>query len=313
MELIRHEIPFASKGYLALLAQIFGQEEADLEEIQVNGSELMYNRDIAFTVEEQGEVYGTSHITFPRGDGSMAGLSGLCTSPKIRGTGMGKKLFGALVEEADAAGAEVSFLGTNNRMAAEMYASFGYAYLPGTYVMARFRGTNRNLWLKRYEQEPASVEVRKLDAGLRIPVIPLLVQEGPGFLLDSNAGVFNNRQVTQVSTMGLFPKYLQIMTEGGEAFWLRSEEGLCGGLATVKREAGRETADFFACRGFLEESGKLVEAVRENCPEAVFGIAEADTEKQQLLAKAGFRKKACEKRFYGNLQVETGIWEHRLF
>lgn len=309
MELIRHEIPFESRGYLELLGRIFGQEEADLERIQVNGSENAYNEDIAFTVEDGGEVLGTSHITFSGQDRRIAGLSGLCTDPRIRGTGMGKKLFGAMVEEADAHQVEASFLGTNNPMAAELYAGFGYAYIPGTYTMARFSGTNRFRFFRRFLEKPERVEIRKLDPGFRIPVVPLLLNEGPGFLMDSNAGIFNNREVTQVSTMGLYPKYLEIARNGGEVFGLCSADGLAGGLVSVRRGQERPTADFFVCPGFSEESIRLIRAVREAEPEAVFAVSEADSAKQEVLLSAGWKKTAREKRNYGNIRAELGIWE----
>jgi len=309
MEVVRHEIPFDSEGYLSLLGRIFGEEEAELERIQVNGSESAFNRDIAFTAEEDGKVYGTSHFTVPVKSSRICGLSGLCTDPAIRGNGMGKKLFAALVEEADANGAEVSYLGTNNPMASVMYASFGYAYIPGTYVMARFSGTDRYHFYKSYGSSPEGVEIRKLDPGMRIGVIPLLTNEGPGYLLDSNTGIFNNRFISQQSTMGLYPRFLEVASQGGEVFQAVSSDGVLGGVATLKREPERALADFFCMESFRPFAKDLIGSLQKAEPELFFRISEADTEKQEILMDLGYKKEAEETVSYGDLQLVCGLWK----
>jgi len=308
MELIRHEVPFDNEGYLALLEKIFGREEAELERIQVDGSENRYNRDVTFTAEENGTVCGTSHITFPKDNPKICGLSGLCTDPVIRGTGMGRKLFAALVEEADRNGIEAAYLGTNNPMASVMYASYGFEYIPGTYVMVRFKGTDRNRFYLQYGKEPQNVAVRKLDPGMRIGVIPMLTNEGPGFLLDSNTGIFNNRIVTQQSTMGLYPKFLDVVLNGGTVYQAVSEDGILGGVATARKENGRVLADFFCMESFRPAAPALIRKFAEDGQEVLFRVSEADTEKQQILQEQGWKKTGTEPVKYGELQVLCGLW-----
>lgn len=308
MEIIRNTVPFDYKGTYGLLSDIFGKDEAASELPSLNGEEASFNDDIVYTAEENGVTHGTVHVTVtkgqPEGQGiKISGLSGMCTDMAVRGTGIGRSLFGKIVEESDANGCDASFLGTSNPKACNLYSSFGFSYLPGSYVMARFKGTNRVKFFEERFSEPSEIVVRELNASDKISVIPLFLNEGPGFLLDSVTGVFNNGVVSQPSCMGLYPKYENIRNKGGRAYAAVSERGILGGIASINEEG---IADFFCQRNYEEAAGLLLKALGD---EARIRISAYDGRKADMLLKYGYKETAVENKEYGFMTVTCKVFE----
>lgn len=308
MEIIRNTPPFAYERPLELLASVFGAEEAALEKPQCDGTEAEFNRDIVYTAEETVKTLGTVHITVPKAVPELAGFSGMCVDPSARGTGIGRLLFEKSVEEADGGGVQAAFLGTNNPKAANLYSSFGFSYMPGSYVMTRFRGTDAVSFFTAYREPCCDITVKPLDAAARIPLIPLFLNEGPGYLFDSNTGIFNPRYVTQRSCMGLFPKYLAVVSQGGKVFQAVSSDGFVGSILSEASRGGRVTADFFCCEGFASHAGEMIRACQDAYGDPDFVISAADTGKRGLLEACGLRKAASEIRKFENVWAKCEVF-----
>lgn len=312
MEIIRNTVPFDYSGTFRLLSEVFGRDEAVLELPSLDGSESAYNDDFVYTaVDEEGTVHGTIHITVPKNQSGpkICGLSGLCCDLSTRGTGIGKKLFGIIAEESDSQDCVASFLGTNNPMASNIYYNFGYAYIPGSYVMARFKGTNRVRFFEDYSKKAERIEIRELNPADKIAVIPLFLNEGPGFLLDSNVDIFNNRRISQRSCMGLYPRYENLVKEGGKVFVSVSERGIAGGIASLKRNAGdRDSIDFFCMRGFEDAAGALLDRCLEENPSACVRISAEDSEKAELLERTGLRESGNYLKDYDGMKIPCRVF-----
>ena len=250
MEIRIHTPPFDCQAVLALWGDIFGKAEAELERPQIDGSEAEWNEDVVFAAWEGDCLLGAVHTTAPRQTPGICGISGVCTSPAARGKGVGKALFAAAVDHMEKAGAEVMVLGTANPVAAKLYHSFGFAYQPGSNVMMRFRSGD---WVD-FEREtyatPTQVRVVPADPSMRIPLVPLVLRRSGPMVLDCNTGLFNRSVLTQLSCMGLYPKYMDLADRGGNAFGLVDERGVLGGMASVELTPDGARADLFFADSF---------------------------------------------------------------
>lgn len=291
MEIRKYESPFECGDAVELWAEIFGREEALLEKPQVDGTEKEQNRDVIYIAYENGKAVGTVHATFPKGNSLLCGISGMCTHPSVRGTGLGRLLFEKIIEEADASGAEYMFLGTENLLAAKLYHSCGFSFLPGSNVMVRYKtGDRADMDRRFFGKKPEKTLISEGNPSVRIPLIPFVLHRGPHFLMDINAGIFNSDSVTQVSCMGLYPRYADIADKGGKWYFACDEAaGIPGALLSELPAGGRMRTDFFYACGFREEAEKLIDEYASDRA-AVFTVSERDEEKQQLLLRRGFRK-----------------------
>ena len=196
-----------------------------------------------------------------------------------------------ILEEADEEGAEYTFLGTGNPIAAKLYHSCGFSFLPGSNVMARFRNGDRlDMDRKFFMNRPEKVSIMEGTPALRIPLIPFILYRGPLFLMDRNTGIFNSDYVTQLSCMGLYPRYKKLSELGG--FWraaIDAGTNMPGALLSVESSGKGKCADFFYTEGFREAAEKLLDTVSSE-KDVFFIISERDTEKQKLLLKKGYRK-----------------------
>ena len=288
MEIIRQEAPFDSTDAVGLWTEIFGREEALFEKPQIDGSETEYNRDVMYLAYENGQIVGTIHATFPKKAPAFCGLSGMCTHPQVRGTGLGRILFEKIVLEADANGAEYTFLGTSNPLAAKLYHSCGFSFLPGTNIMARFKTGDRFDMDRRFFRErPAKIMIEEGTPAERIPLIPLAAYRGPFFLMDANTGVFTSDAVNQVSCMGLYPRYADLAAGGGR--WFTAEDTAAkvpGALLSAVPAEGRVRADFFCADGFFDAVPELLSRVSGE--DVFFEVSVRDEKKQELLRENGY-------------------------
>ena len=274
---------------LALWAQIFGEAEAALEAPQIDGSEADENADLLLLLRDGAKLAGTLHATIPRAAPGLCGLSGMCVAPEYRGRGLAKRLLDAMLRELDAAGVEATFLGTDNPAAAGLYAAFGFAFLPGSNVMARYgRGGARAFDERTYGAPRRRFDLREGSPGMRIPLVPLALRRGGPLLMDCNAPLFSSAAVTQRSCMGLYPRYAAIRGRGGAVFGAWAD-GVLGAVASVAPTPEGPRADFFCCEAFLPSVPLLLAQCRARFGALRLQIAAGDAGKRALVEALGFR------------------------
>lgn len=286
MELIRRTAPYDASAVLKLLKDTFGIEEVLVEAPQLDGREIAANRDIVWEAWEDDRLIGTIHATIPLAFPTVCGLSAMATAPAARGKGLGRILFTKILEEIDSQGVKAAFLGTSNPIAAKLYHSLGFSFVPGSHVMVRYlQGDTVDFCREHYAAVCEAFRILKDDSAIRIPLIPLVVMGGNTKVLDVNANLFHRDFVTQRSCMGLYPRYDGLLSNGGHFYAAVDERGVLGAmLSTLPTEAGIR-ADFFCCDGFEHILPQLLEA----CGEKVYlQIAQCDEKKQELAKKLGF-------------------------
>lgn len=307
MELKRFIAPFDAPEALEGLEEIFGIEERLLEEVQLNGSESEYNKDIVYLAYEDNTLLGMIHATIPKNSPHLAGLSAMFTTKEARGKGLGNILFGKIVEEVSNQGARLTLLGTGNPVAAKLYAKFGFAYCSGSYVMVRFSEGDMVDFAKDYYQTPkGKIEVQRGNQAMRIPIIPLVLQKDFGLILDINTKIFNSTTITEPSCMGLFPRYINLRNCGGDYFMAFDEAGTLGAVGSVlPMENGTYRGDFFSLPSFESILPDLIEKIEEGFDKIYFEIAESDKNKARILEANEF--KPFENAFFksGDLIIQT--------
>ena len=289
MTLERVCAPCDGAEVLALWTQAFGEAEAALEKPQIDGSEVGENADLLYLLWDGAKLAGALHATVPRAAPGLCGLSGMCVAPEYRGRGLAKQLLDAMLGELDAMGVEAAFLGTDNPAAAGLYAGFGFGFLPGSNVMARYaRGSARAFDDRAFKAPRKNFNIREGSPGMRIPLIPLALRRGGPLLMDCNAPLFSSAAVTQRSCMGLYPKFEGIWKGGGAVFGAWSE-GVLGAVASVKPTARGPRVDFFCCEAFLPAVPGLLAQCRERFGELRFQIVPGDADKRALVEGLGYR------------------------
>jgi len=290
MELKRYTPPVDHEPILDLWGSIFGKAEAELERPQIDGTEAAYNEDITFVAQEDGVILGTVHVTIPRTGPKLCGVGGVCTTPAARGKGVGRWLFGAVMEELDRDGVRAMVLGTSNPVAAKLYHSFGFAYRPGSNVMMRYAMGDTVDFERELFASPENVQVVEGDPSMRIPLVPLVLHRGKFVLLDCNTALVNSTHLNQLSCMGLYPKYMDLMARGGHCFGAVGDNGVLGGMASVESTDRGMRADLFFCDGFAGAAPELLDACRKAAGGEVYlQIADCDAAKKRLAEELGFR------------------------
>ena len=286
MELIRRIVPYDASAALQLLEDTFGHDEVVVEAPQLMGKEVSANKDVVWEAWEGNQLVGTIHATIPRSCPSICGLSAMATHPSVRGKGLGRILFTKIIEEFESQGVTTAFLGTSNPIAAKLYHSLGFSFLPGSHVMVRYcHGDTVDFCKTHYAPGREDCRILIDDSAIRIPMIPLILMGANTKVLDVNTGLFHRDFVTQRSCMGLYPRYEALLTKEGHFYAAVDENGVVGAiLSTMPTEQGIR-ADFYCCDGFEGLLPKLMEF----CKDTVYlQIAECDTKKQELAQKLGF-------------------------
>lgn len=291
MELKKFVAPFDALEVLEHLEKIFGVEERLLEECQLNGSEAEFNKDIVYLAYENNTLLGAIHATIPYRTPCLAGLSAMFTTEAARGKGIGKILFGKIVEEVSSHGARLTVLGTSNPVAAKLYAQFGFGFCPGSNVMARFSEGNMVDFAKDYYHKLCGIaEVTRGDQSMRIPIVPLALQADFGLILDINTGIFNSNTITERSCMGLFPRYQALRKQGGDYFKAFDGSGTLGAVGSVSPQTdGSFRADFFAMPAFESVVPAMIHQFEEQFGRVYFEIACSDEGKARILKQNGFK------------------------
>lgn len=286
MELIRRTAPYDATAALKLLEDTFGYEEVMVEAPQLDGREIGANKDIVWEAWENDQLIGTIHATIPIQCPKICGLSAMATAPAARGKGLGRILFQKIIEEIDGQGVQTSFLGTSNPIAAKLYHSLGYAFIPGSHVMVRYQeGDTVDFHRQMYLPVPETYNILKDDSSIRIPLIPLTVIGANTKVLDINTGIFHRDFLTQRSCMGLYPRYRKLLSEGGHFYAAVDGRGVLGALLSTMQTDRGIRADFFCCEGFEE----MLPALLDACAASVYlQIAECDEKKKAIACTLGF-------------------------
>lgn len=290
MELKKFIAPFDAKEPLEHLEQIFGIEERLLEECQLNGSETDFNTDIVYLAYEDNTLLGMIHATIPKATPHIAGLSAMFTTPAARGKGLGNILFKAIVDEVSSHNVRLTVLGTGNPIAAKLYAKYGFAFCPGSNVMARFSSGNMVDFTNDYYTAPkGKITVSHGNQAMRIPIVPLVLQTNLPLILDINTKIFNSNTITQRSCMGLYPRYLELKKRGGDYYSAFGEAGTLGAVASVSKQENSDfRADFFSLPTFESVIPEMIQKIEKDFGSVYFETAKKDTIKKNILIENGF-------------------------
>lgn len=312
MELKRFVAPFDATEALEHLELIFGIDERLLEECQLNGSEAQFNKDIVYLAYENNDLLGMIHATIPVRTPDLAGLSAMFTTEAARGKGIGKILFEKIVDEVSSNGISLTLLGTSNPVAARLYAKFGFAFCPGSHVMAHFREGNMIDYVQRhYLATQGAVEVSRGNQSMRIPIIPLVLQHDLGVILDINTGIFDSSSITQRSCMGLFPRYEALRNQGGDYFMAFDASGTLGAVSSaLPQHDGSVRADFFALTSFESVIPEMIRKMEYNYGDVYFEIATNDNTKKRILNENGYKAigEGCCRA--DDFMIQTIIYSH---
>ena len=286
MELIRRTAPYDASAVLKLLEDTFGIEEVMVEAPQLDGREAAANKDIVWEAWEDDQLLGTIHATIPLKAPHICGLSAMATAPAARGKGLGRILFARIIEEIDSQGVQTSFLGTSNPIAAKLYHSLGYSFIPGSHIMVRYRDGDTVDFHRQYFAAPCEdFEVWTDNSAIRIPLIALVAIGGNTKVLDVNTGIYHRDFVTQRSCMGLYPRYIKLLEAGGHFYAAVDSHGTLGAMVSTMPTENGIRADFFCCDGFENTLPRLMECCGEN---VYLQIAECDEKKQAMAETLGF-------------------------
>lgn len=284
MEITLYTAPFGAEEMLCRLEEIFGREERLLETPQLTGKETAENIDIVLLAKENGILAGAIHGTISRQEPHIAGLSAMFTTQEARGIGLGKKLFGQMIETLESRGVTAIFLGTSNPIAEKLYASFGFRYLFGSGVMARFASGAVACFNKdRFESPSGEICIEEGSPKMRMPVVPLALSRLNYKIYDANLGFANPEVLTQYSCMGLYPRYMELAEQGGCYFGAFDEAGVLGAAATITKDG---CFDGFAHPAYEEALQKVF--LKANASHMV--VADMDDAKIALAEKLGLRK-----------------------
>lgn len=277
MEIIRYTSPFDYDGILSLIEKTFGTFEANLELPQMNGAEAEYNTDWIYVAKEGDTILGTVHATIPKKNPAYCGVSGVCTTEEARGKGVAKMLFARMMEDIDNADVRVSVLGTGNMIAAKLYSSFGFQYLPCSGVMVRMTGCDIvDFTGKTFSSPGDAFTIVNGSADFRIPMIPLAMLAGQS-LLDCNTNLFGRGFFSQGCCMSLFQRYLTLEHNGGHYFGAIGKNGVLGAMASILPTEKGVRADVFYSGTFISAAAQLLKKCEEVGGEVYLQLLNSDS------------------------------------
>jgi GNAT superfamily N-acetyltransferase len=199
------------------------------------GAEHEHNEDTIFVACQGADIAATCRLTISHCDQRIGLLGEVATVPEHRGNGLAKHLCRWALEDFGARHGQALFLGTNNAVAARLYAELGWRQLAGSQIMLNQQTPSLpEEYLADYYRSGKSmvVTIRPGGARYRAPMVPLIVTPLDFRILDANTVVHSTRYVVQASCEGLYGKY-----EGlGDGTWFvaEREDGAVVGLASAK-------------------------------------------------------------------------------
>ena len=279
----------------------------------LRGSELDKNLDVVYVVCDGGQIVATCHITISRSDPRIGGLGEVVTVPNRRGRGLATALCRQAAEEFDRAGGKALFLGTSNPAAAKVYQRLGWEYLPNTNVMLRAESRN---FMEQYYRCGAGQRITIVsgDSGQRVTMIPLIVAEHDGVVLDANTGIFAATARHQKSCMSLYARYESLATEGHWFAAIRPD-GAVAGLSSARRRDQRtvqidafsqSTATMDVATGLLRRAADWAASQPGTVGQAV--CADGDKWKHELFTELNLQPTG-RRRVLADGQIEGDVYE----
>lgn len=299
MEIIKFVAPFDYNQVVSLWEKVFSRSEALLEQKQIDGSESENNTDIVYAAKENDKLLGAVHITIPKKNPELYGVSGVCTHPDARGRGIGRILFEKAMHDVDEMGCKAGFLGTGHPRAIKIYSSFGFSFIQCTGVMGRFSSGNMYDYCKSvYSDENGDFSFEDGSPDYRIPIIPLATCSwGESGFTDINVNLVRKGiHFSQVSCMGIFPRYLELEKNGGKYFGIKDENGTLGAVCSALPTEKGTRVDFFWVKKFDIGLRSLISQLQEQYSDICFQIADCDKPKISFAESLGFSK--CEQELY---------------
>ena len=273
---------------LGLLEETFGKEERELEYVQLNGSESEYNDDYLFVAYEDNKLLGNLHLTINAKNKALGCLGGMVTTPSARGKGIATKLFGKACDYFDSLGGKLLLLGTNNPLAANMYAKFGFSFLDNSVIMVRLKDQTFNEFCGDIYKNN-DVNIAKMDSGCRIPIIPLIASDNKFVLMDANANIINRKYATQISCTGLYQRFVKIQ-ENGNVLLAKNDNQTVFAMLTDKINNGIHNIDCFAYKGYEDVLVELLSLAIKQSQKYSDIISIEDRKKQEIFESFCFKK-----------------------
>ncbi len=266
------------------------------------GEEINHNTDRVYVACHGEEIAATVQLTISGLDRRLGGLSNVATAERHRGKHLASRLCAAAATDFDRAGGEALFLGTVNPIAARVYRKTGWVYIPGTKVMVRLRESQlpEEFMINVFQVlSGQSVSIQELTPSERINIIPLILFPHQWVVLDMNVDLFSTRFATQISCMGLFPRYRNLLDEGGKA-WLAiaRNSGPMIGIATAKPVTSEMwQVDGFAHPYFTTQHTLLMDTVikwggQQGLDSLRVQFVDHDFEKIECYKNMGFAKRS---------------------
>ena len=297
MQISRHVLPTdeaVTRPVHDLWRECFGEGESTQTRCQFAGEETDVDEDILYVLSVDGRLASCCHVTRRKGTG-MAGFGGVATVPEFRGRGFSREVCSFALRVFDESGGEVIWLGTSNPVAANLYHSLGFSFLPGTQVMRRLRkGLTDTRFLDGFFKGSAAC-VKRGSAACRIPMIPLMTSRLGFAVMDCVAGFCGSENIVECSCMGLYPSYESVRAADGDWFCLDCGDGRIGGLGSWKPIGdGSAMVDGLWHSNFREYASELFRALIEEAKtvarRVVMPVADVDAAKAEVAAELGAAK-----------------------
>ncbi len=296
-ELSHHILPTddaVTKPVIELWRECFGEGEVMGTRKQFLGEEADVDEDLLYVLSFNGRMVSCCHVTRRKGTG-MAGLGGVATVPEFRGRGFSRDVITFALQDFDASGGEVIWLGTENPAAANLYHSLGFSFLPGTQVMRRLRkGLTDTSFLDGFFKGDSAC-VKDGSAACRIPMIPLMTSRLGFAVMDCVAGFCGSENVVECSCMGIYPAYESVRANNGNWHCLDIGYGRIGGLGSWKAlEDGTVMVDGFWHSNYRAQAIDLMATLIEEAKTAglriIMPVADVDESKADVAMKLGATK-----------------------
>ena len=292
---------------LDLLEETFGKEERELEYVQLNGSESEYNDDYLFVAYEDNKLLGNLHLTINAKNKALGCLGGMVTTPSARGKGIATQLFSNACEFFDSLGGKLLFLGTNNPLAAKMYAKFGFDFLDNSVIRVRLKDNTFNEFCDGIYKNN-DYKIVDMDCGDRIPIIPLIAQDNQDVLMDANSNIINSKYATQISCTGLYPRFVKLQ-ENGKVLLAKNDNQTVFAMLTDKINNGVHNIDCFAYKGYEDILVELLSlAIKQNQKYSAI-ISIEDKKKQELFESFCFKKIREYNHEFNNVTIPCFYYE----
>ena len=257
------------------------------------GEENGQNRNLVLLVRRDQEVVATCQLTVTRDGGCWGGVA---VDEAVRKQGLATQLCRAAQDWFWRHHGQIVFLGTVNPAAARIYRRLGWNRLPGTTVMAATReGQAPEAFLvDHFRTEAGPLLLRPLDAGVRLPVIPLVLAAHNEQILDANLGLVSTRFSRQDRCMSLYPLYQRLtQVPGGQVMAAWTADECLVGLASANPSASeRVYLDGFCHPQRLDCWDELMRGLLASClhqgTTVCAVVACEDEEKQARFEALGF-------------------------